>query len=277
MGRRNSGTGLTKNSESTADENLVMKNPQIIALVLIGSVGLAMGTRIHHRGQADIEVQGLRFKKLQEQTLALEDAIQPRLQRHQTNRSKERVIEQRKEIEHLRDESRALERRIGSLKAQLENRSKTRSSAPKSDRALTAGAGLFVAPIESRSSEYLEELERTAVNRSEIRHLTSAVRQYARNNEGAYPPSLEAALPYLWEGRQIPEIGRYELVFQGSIEELRGIPPAAIALVRERQPWKTPSGKLARVYGMLAGNVEVVESDDQFAAWELNHVLPPSE
>jgi tellurite resistance-related uncharacterized protein len=67
----------------------------------------------------------------------------------------------------------------------------------------------------------------------------------------------------------------FELVFQGSKKELTNVPEQAVALLRERQAWQTPSGKWARIYVMAGGEVKVVESDGSFQSWEAAHVIPP--
>jgi len=44
-------------------------------------------------------------------------------------------------------------------------------------------------------------------------------------------------------------------------------------VIRERQTWIAPSGKRARVYGMADGRSEIIESDDDFKAWEAEHII----
>jgi hypothetical protein len=67
----------------------------------------------------------------------------------------------------------------------------------------------------------------------------------------------------------------FEIVYQGSQHDLSNIPPRRVALIRERQPWLTPDGRWARVYGYADGAASTVESDDNFQSWDAQHVIPP--
>ena len=64
------------------------------------------------------------------------------------------------------------------------------------------------------------------------------------------------------------------MVYRGSLKDLTEIPQQVVALLRERQPWPTPNGKLARIYAMANGFVKIVESDDNFQSWESQHIIP---
>jgi len=179
------------------------------------------------------------------------------------------------ELRGLREESQALEMAI------RENEPMSLES-PRLDRVPPASEGLdlnagalFFSAERFPSLESIKELEGAALKKSEMRHLTSAVRRFAREHDGIYPTELEQAVSYLRDNRRVPEFNLYELIFQGSNDELKGIPPSAVALIRERQAWESPQGNLARVYGMLGGNIEVVEVHDDFTAWEAQHVVPP--
>jgi len=67
----------------------------------------------------------------------------------------------------------------------------------------------------------------------------------------------------------------FEIVYQGSLNELRDVPLREVVLIRERQPWLTPGGKWSRVYGMGDGFPRIVESDDNFQSWDAQHIIPP--
>jgi hypothetical protein len=70
-------------------------------------------------------------------------------------------------------------------------------------------------------------------------------------------------------------LSEFEMVYQGSYNELTNVPWQEVALIRERQAWPTPSGKWARIYVTADGDVKVVESDDNFQSWEAEHIIPP--
>jgi hypothetical protein len=67
----------------------------------------------------------------------------------------------------------------------------------------------------------------------------------------------------------------FEMVYEGSTNELTNVPWQEVALIRERQPWPTPGGKWARIYVTAHGEIEIVESDDNFQSWEAEHIVPP--
>lgn len=109
----------------------------------------------------------------------------------------------------------------------------------------------------------------------DARNLSRAVRFYAREHQGEFPSAFDEAADYYQKDTPSPRTSDFELVFQGSTQDLANIPEQAVALLRERQTWPTPGGKSARIYVMAGGDVRVVESDDNFQSWEAEHVIPP--
>ena len=87
----------------------------------------------------------------------------------------------------------------------------------------------------------------------------------ADKGESATPPKQQES----------SRLSEFEMVYQGSYNELTNVPWQEVALIRERQAWPTPSGKWARIYVTANGEVKVVESDDNFQAWEAEHIIPP--
>ena len=129
----------------------------------------------------------------------------------------------------------------------------------------------------------------------DARDLSSAVRKYASEHQGEFPANFDQAAPYymkveiafpgsanstnvrvadLVRRRTAPMTGtsKFEMVYQGSYNELANVPWQEVALIRERQAWPTPGGKWARIYVMANGEVNVVESDDNFQSWEAEHI-----
>ncbi len=87
----------------------------------------------------------------------------------------------------------------------------------------------------------------------------------ADKGESATPPKQQES----------SRISEFEMVYQGSYNELTNVPWQEVALIRERQAWPTPGGKWARIYVMANGEASVVESDDNFQPWEAEHIIPP--
>jgi len=85
---------------------------------------------------------------------------------------------------------------------------------------------------------------------------------------GLYLPTpLETNSPP-WANAPLTGTNDFEIVYQGSQNDLSNIPPRRVALIRERQPWLTPDGKWARVYGYADGAASIVESDGNFQSWD---------
>jgi hypothetical protein len=120
---------------------------------------------------------------------------------------------------------------------------------------------------------------------NDARVLTSALKHYANEHQGQFPSSLDQVTGYLPPpldsnsrfDADAPLSGTndFEIVYQGTTNDLGNIPPRRVALIRERQPWLTPDGKWARAYGFADGGAETVVSDDNFQSWDALHVVPP--
>ena len=128
-------------------------------------------------------------------------------------------------------------------------------------------------------------LPRAAGKLNDARALTAALRKYAGENAGEFPLDLSQLAPYLpkaleadsppWADRPLTGSNDFEVVYEGSQNDLSNIPPRRVALIRERQPWLTPEGNWAKVYGYADGAASVVESDDNFQSWDAQHIVPP--
>jgi hypothetical protein len=120
---------------------------------------------------------------------------------------------------------------------------------------------------------------------NDAKSLTAALRTYADAHQGGFPLNLDQVAAYLpkppeadtpeWANKPLTGTNDFEIMFQGSQNDLTNIPARRVALIRERQPWLTPDGKWARVYGYADGAAGIVESDDNFQSWEAQHIIPP--
>lgn len=132
-------------------------------------------------------------------------------------------------------------------------------------------------PSPPHPPEYWEQLHQLAGSKStDARNLGQAFLEYADDHQGQSPENLDQLASYLtknslaWSGTN-----QFEIVYHGSMNDLKGVPNFAIAVVREVQPWPGPDGKMTRVYGMAGGIGQIVSSDDNFQSWEANHVISP--
>jgi hypothetical protein len=89
--------------------------------------------------------------------------------------------------------------------------------------------------------------------------------------------------PFMRDAAEFAELtSQFEIVYHGSFESLRqvaaqrGHDMGSMALIRERQPWRTPDGKLVRTYGLANGSGQIVaaDADGTFTTWENRFALP---
>lgn len=163
----------------------------------------------------------------------------------------------------LRGKAEALRKQTNELGKQLEQNRRSRPSPTASKPA-------------SRPPEYYQRLHQLAGAKArDAVSLVTAFRMYASDHNDQFPSSLDQVAPYLRkQGLFSSGTNEFEIVYRGSLDELKRIPLASVALIRDRQVWIAPSGKTARVYGMANGAGQIVESDDNFQAWEAEHILP---
>src|SRR5438034_8949575 len=164
------------------------------------------------------------------------------------------------ELALLRDRAQLLQKQTNELRSQLKSNRQARASQPASKP-------------ESHPPEYYKQLGRMAGAKPvDARNLSTAFGMYALDHQGQFPSSLEQVATYLGD-MPLSGTNQFEIVYRGSLDELKGIPRGAVALFRDRQTWIAPSGKRARVYGMANGMSEIIESDDDFKAWEAEHII----
>ena len=237
-----------------------------IKIILVGAIaiaGLATSIVVHHRSQVELNAKGELLPQRDRQLAEL-SAEHQRLSNLivQTKGSlaEDRVTELvklRREVEELRKQTNTLGRQLA---LNLQSRRSQTSATP-----------------EPHSPEYFQQLHQTAGGKDpDAMSLVMGLRMYASDHQDRFPSNLDQIAPYLRKG-QMPLTGtnEFEIVYQGSLGQLKNIPLGAVALVRDRQAWPAPSGKLAKVYGMADGSGLIVESDDNFQSWEAEHIIPP--
>lgn len=126
------------------------------------------------------------------------------------------------------------------------------------------------------SPEYNQQVSQmAAVKPTDARNLAPAFCMYAHDHQNQVPSNLDQVAPYLRKGMSLTGTNEFDIVYQGSLDELKNIPLSSVALIRGRQAWIGPSGKMTRVYGLADGSGQIVASDDNFQSWEAEHVIPP--
>jgi hypothetical protein len=165
---------------------------------------------------------------------------------------------------------------LDQLRAQATSlRQQTNRLAKEAKTALSASSRPSSAP-EPHPPEYWEQLHKAVGTKAvDARDVAAAAYTYAMDHGNLAPTNMIQIAKYLSQfGRgKAPPTNRFEFVFAGSLDQLKGIPNTSIAIVRDTQTWTTPDGKQARVYGMMGGVGQIVTSDDNFQSWEAEHVI----
>ena len=129
---------------------------------------------------------------------------------------------------------------------------------------------------ETHTPEYWEQLHQMAGGKTtDAMRLALGFWNYASDHQGQCPSNIDQIVPYLAKDKlSLSGTNQFEIVYQGSQNDLTNIPPRRVALIRERKPWLTPDGKWARVYGSADGAASIIVSDDNFQSWDAQHIIP---
>jgi hypothetical protein len=171
------------------------------------------------------------------------------------------AYDQTSELVKLRAEAEALRKQADELRnQQAEN---LRSQQPQ-----------VVSKPNSRSREYYDQMAAGKID--DAKTFIQVLRKYASEHQGEFPSNFDQVAPYLPKtGVLLTGTNAFDIIFQGSLNDLTNVSLRAAALIREQQAWLTPSGNWARVYGYADGWASIVECDDNFESWETEHIIPP--
>jgi hypothetical protein len=261
-----------------------MTNFKIILLSAIAIAALTASLVIRNRAKVQFG-QNEAVLRQQDDQLAELTAEQHRLSKLVSQASRLPSEDPSVALAKLRDEAESLRRQTHELDQQRIADRRWRPS-PSNSRTGVNGFREDVV-TDSDSAEYEMQLYRLGSvgshsfpgsndhPMSDARNLRSALGKYAHEHGGDFPSNLDQAAAYFYKDEPAPHTSDFEMVFQGSLNELTNIPLLAVAVARERQPWSTPRGKWARIYVMADGSPRVVESDDNFQSWEAANIIPP--
>ena len=234
-----------------------LKITLIIATVAISFVVTLI---LHLNARAKLRENDAALHRQDEQLAELV-AEQERLS-NQVAEAKNSTNSQLSELARLRSKAEALQKQTNELGAQLKSKRQARASQPATKP-------------EPHPPEYYEQLHLAAgAKAKDARNLSSVFAMYAGEHQGRFPSSFEQVATYLRKEKMpLSGTNEFDIVYRGSLDDLKGIPGGAVALIRDRQTWIAPSGKPARVYGLANGSGQIVESDDDFKAWEAEHII----
>jgi hypothetical protein len=232
----------------------------IIGLVLIGLTATAW---LHHHAARLARDKELAVRQQGEQIAALLAEQQSSSNRLAARSSTNNPIN---ELAQLRQRVAALHQKTNDLGQQIQSN----LQAHVHPRARTEPP---------HTEEYWKQLHELAGGRTQdVMVLGRASMEYAMEHQGLFPTNTDQVASYLQPGGMpLTGTNQFDFVYQGTLNDLKGIPPQAVVVMRDRQTWTAPSGKSARVYGMADGTGQIVESDDNFKSWEAEHVLPSTE
>jgi hypothetical protein len=241
-----------------------MFNLKIIPLILLVAASAIASLLIYQRANATILDRATLLQQ-QSQQIARLQTEQQHLSNLVAAATDAPAPGHSAELAKLRAEAEALRKQTNELSQQSKLH-----PAPQSARPAPAP--------ENHTPEYWEQLHQTAGNKGgEAMELARAMTDYAMDHQKQFPSSLDQLAPYLAKNHAtLSGTNHFEIVYQGSLDELDGIPENSIAGLRETQTWLSPDGKPTRVYGLIPGSGQTVSSDDNFQSWEADHVISSS-
>jgi hypothetical protein len=240
-----------------------MKNFQMIFVVSAVVAGALAALLIHRQGQAKWQTGE---SSLQEQSnqLAILTRDGERLSNLTAHATPIRINYNAAELAKLRAELASLQKQTNDLA----HRSDTNRPARPSQSARLIGT--------QRPPEYWTQLHLLAGTRTQdAMSLGGEWEHFASEHQQQSPASLDELTTYMAkDNRAFSGTNQFEIVYQGSLDDLKGLPWGSVAVVREVQPWPGPDGTWMRVYGFPSGASQIVSSD-YVQAFEAQHVISP--
>ena len=239
-----------------------------LKLSLIGAMvtaSLVAALAIQHQTQEKLLEKNAELQQLDGQ-LAKLGAENQRLSNAVVQAANPAADDQAVELAKLRTEAQALQKQINELGRGLAENRPSRVSQAASR------------PIQ-HTPEYWAQLHQLAGGKTkDAMILAMALLEYASGHGGQIPSSFDQLESHLQNNKDAVLTGtnEFDIVYQGSLDQIKNIPLGEVALLRDRQAWPAPSGKVAKVYAMVDGSGQIVESDDNFQAWEADHIVVPT-
>jgi hypothetical protein len=235
------------------------KNVSLTAIVL---AAVAASLMIQHQSQAEFRANEALLQE-QRSRLAALTAEHERLSSLVPRASGLPAEDHSAELARLRSAAEALKKQTNELGRTLAGSHDSQPSQPPPK-------------LEHHTPEYYAQLHQMAGARNtDAMSLGRAFASYAFDHHQQCPASLDQLAPYLAsENLTLSGTNQFEIIFQGSLDRLEGLPWGSVAVVREQQPWPGPDGKMRKVYGFPGGNAQMVQAD-YFQSWEAQHVIAP--
>jgi hypothetical protein len=231
---------------------------KIISVAGLAIAGVAASLMIQHASHRKFLERDDLLRKQGEQLAAL-TAEHQRLSDLAAHAQDEQAVDHTAELAKLRREAEALKKQTNDLVLPMEKSRASRISRP--------------APNAELSPQEFQERMR---HMWEARDAATAFLQYAGDHQQQFPSNLDQIASYLAkENRTMSGTDQFDILYQGSLDKLDGVPLGAVAVIRSQQTWQGTNGNMTRVYGLADGHSQVVASDDNFQSWEAQHVISP--
>jgi hypothetical protein len=263
---------------------------KIVVAIAFALLGLIVSFALRQQTQAQLHEREIRLRQYHSQ-IAMLTAENQRfsniVMRARDSESNLLLQDYTVELARLRSEAEALRNQTNELGRLVAEARRTRPL-PNVSMPYPYGPGHSSLVIsDSDSDDYKEKLYQIGAAsphsgpfnidaRKDAQNLAHALRSHALEHAGEVPTSFDQIAPeHFIKSYRVPDASGYEIIYHGSLDDLTDIPQQAVALIREREPWPTPGGKLGRIYVMVNGFVKIVESADNFQSWEAEHIIPP--
>jgi len=230
---------------------------------VVGAIALAGGMAllvVQHRAEVKIREKD-QASRQQDNQLAALAAEHERLSSVVAQVKRSPPDGHQLELQKLRIEVERLQKQINELEIKLEPARRARVALVASDRL---------------TPDYRKHRDESVAGKiKDASSLSQAIEHYLANHQDQFPSSLDHLAPYLQkEHLSLTGTNEFEIVYTGTYDRFTNIPIQGVAVFRERQAWLAPSGKRARLYVTADGHRHIVESDDNFQAWEAEHIIP---
>jgi hypothetical protein len=237
-----------------------MTKLKITLIIATVAISLAVALILHRNAQVKLRENDAVLRQ-QDKRMSELTAEQERLS-NRVAEAKSSTNSQLSELARLRSRAQELQQQTNELGFQLRSNRLASATRPKAEP-------------EPHPPEYYDQLHRTAAAKpTDARNLSTVFFRYASDNQGRFPSSFEQVATYLRKEKwPLSGTNQFDIVYRGSLDDLKGISRGAVAVIRDRQTWIAPSGKQARVYGLADGSSQIVESDDDFKTWEAEHII----
>jgi hypothetical protein len=258
----------------------IMTTTKIKAAVIgaIAVTGVATPMVLQHQEKVRLREEN---RSLRQRIVQLDEINAEREQRLGTLASDARLSQdQMRDLMRLRAE-------IGVLRRQTNDLARAQAEIRRLQSAVGAtgkeGRNLEAAAIEA------EENKRAGITRLNFaRNWMAAFFVYAEHNNLQVPETFEQARPFLQEqsarseGNPGAQPGaaleltpdHFEIVYRGVLSNISN--PATTIVIREKEAWSNPNGKVARTYGFADGHTEIYSAPDgNFEPWEKQRTAVP--